>query len=95
MTGTLKALDHVLALSDDQTVIIPGHGPVSNKEGLAAYTHMRRTISGRIQKMIVGKSTLVQTLTAKPTKDFDEEYGNRVIRNTVFAEILYKDMTQD
>jgi hypothetical protein len=45
--------------------------------------------------MIVGKSTLVQTLTAKPTKDFDEEYGNRVIRNTVFAEILYKDMTQD
>jgi glyoxylase-like metal-dependent hydrolase (beta-lactamase superfamily II) len=96
MTGTLKALDHVLALSDDQTVIIPGHGPASNKEGLAAYTHMLRTISGRIQEMIAGKSTLAQILAAEPTKDFDEEYGNGIIRNTVFVEMLYRHMmTQD
>jgi glyoxylase-like metal-dependent hydrolase (beta-lactamase superfamily II) len=95
INGTLRALDHALALSDAQTVIIPGHGPISNKEGVAAYTHVLRTISGRIQKMIAGKSTLAQILAAEPTKDFDEEYGNGFIRNTAFVEMLYKDMTQD
>jgi cyclase len=95
INGTLKALDHALALSDDNTVIIPGHGPVSNKESLMAYTGMLRTINSRIQKMIAGKSTLAQILTAEPTKDFDEKYGNGFIKNTAFVEMLYKDMTQD
>jgi cyclase len=95
INGTLKALHHALALSDDNTVIIPGHGPVSNKENLVAYTGMLRTINGRIQKMIAGKSTLAQILATEPTKDFDEEYGNGFIKNTAFVEMLYKDMTQD
>ena len=95
INGTLKALDRALALSDAQTVIIPGHGPVSNKEGLVAYTNMLRTINGRIQKMITDKSTLAQILATEPTKDFDDEYGNGFINNTAFVEMLYKDMTQD
>ena len=95
INGTLKALEHALALSDDNTVIIPGHGPVSNKENLVAYTGMLRTINGRIQKMITGKSTLAQILATEPTKDFDKEYGNGFIKNTAFVEMLYKDMTQD
>ena len=95
INGTLKALEHALALSDDNTVIIPGHGPVSNKESLAAYTGMLRTINSRIQKMITGKSTLTQILATEPTKDFDKEYGNGFIKNTAFVEMLYKDMTHD
>jgi cyclase len=95
INGTLKALDHALALSDDNTVIIPGHGPVSNKESLVAYTGMLRTINSRIQKMIAGKSTLTQILATEPTKDFDKEYGNGLIKNTAFVEMLYKDMTHD
>ena len=95
ISGTLKALEHALALSDDNTVIIPGHGPVSNKENLVAYTGMLRTINGRIQKMITGKSTLAQILATEPTKDFDKEYGNGFIKNTAFVEMLYKDMTHD
>ena len=95
INGTLKALDHALALSDNNTVIIPGHGPVSNKENLVAYTGMLRTINGRIQKMITGKSTLAQILATEPTKDFDKEYGNGFIKNTAFVEMLYKDMTHD
>jgi cyclase len=95
INGTLKALEHALALSDDNTVIIPGHGPVSNKESLVAYTGMLRTINSRLQKMIAGKSTLAQILATEPTKDFDKEYGNGLIKNTAFVEMLYKDMTHD
>ena len=75
------------------TVIIPGHGPVSDKGGLMACTNMLRTISSHIRKMIAEQSSLEQILAAEPTKDFDDEYGNGAIKNAAFVEMLYKDMT--
>ena len=76
-----------------RTVIIPGHGPVSDKGGLTAYTNMLETISNRMRKMIAEQSSLEQILAAKPTKDFDEEYGNGAIKYAAFVEMPYKDMT--
>ncbi|MDQ3229953.1 MAG: MBL fold metallo-hydrolase, partial [Pseudomonadota bacterium] len=35
--GLLAAIDSGLALSDDNTIVVPGHGPVSNRSELAAY----------------------------------------------------------
>jgi cyclase len=93
--GTLNALEQILALSDNKTVIIPGHGPLSDKDGLMAYTGMLRTISSRIRTMIAERSSLDQILAAEPTKDFDEAYGNGVIKNATFVEMLYKDMTSN
>jgi glyoxylase-like metal-dependent hydrolase (beta-lactamase superfamily II) len=93
--GIIKALERILEISDDKTVIIPGHGPVSNKGKLMAYTSMLKTISSLMQAMIAGQATLEQVQAAEPTRDFDEKYGNGFIRNTAFVEMLYKDMTQD
>jgi glyoxylase-like metal-dependent hydrolase (beta-lactamase superfamily II) len=93
--GTLNALDQILALADNKTVIIPGHGPVSDKDSLIAYADMLGTISSRIRKMIAEQSTLEQILAAGPTKDFDDRYGNGFITNTTFVEMLYADMTTD
>jgi cyclase len=93
--GTLNALERILALSDNNTVIIPGHGPVSDKVGLMAYSNMLRTVSSRMRKMIAEQSSLEQILAAEPTKDFDDEYGNGAIKNAAFVEMLYKDMTTE
>jgi glyoxylase-like metal-dependent hydrolase (beta-lactamase superfamily II) len=95
VAGTINALERVLTLSNDQTVIIPGHGPVSDKSSLLAYTNMLKTISNTIQKMIAGQSTLEQIQAAEPTRDFDGKYGDGFINNTAFVEMLYKDMVQD
>jgi len=95
VAGTINALERVLTLSNDQTVIIPGHGPVSDKSSLLVYTNMLKTISNTIQKMIAGQSTLEQIQAAEPTRDFDGKYGDGFINNTAFVEMLYKDMVQD
>ena len=76
-----------------RTVIIPDHGPVSDKGGLMAFTNMLGTISSRMRKMIAEQSSLEQILAAGPTKDFDNEYGNGAIKNAAFMEMLYKNMT--
>jgi len=93
--GTIKALDRVLSMADEKTVIIPGHGPVSNKSELLTYTDMLKTISKRMQKMLAGQSTLEQIQAAEPSKDFDGKYGEGFIKNTVFVEMLHSGLTQD
>ena len=93
--GTIKALEKILALSDNQTIIMPGHGPVSDKKSLAAYTGMLKKISSHIRKLIDEQATLEEVLATAPTKDFDAQYGNGFIKNTAFVEMLYTDMTTD
>jgi len=95
ITGTINALEQVLAMSDDKTVIIPGHGPVSNKSSLLAYTDMLKTISSTLRKMIAAQSTLEQIQATEPTRDFDGKYGDGFIKNTAFVKMLYKDMARN
>ena len=33
MNGLIKAVDHLLEMIDDETKIIPGHGPLADREG--------------------------------------------------------------
>ena len=82
-------------MSDKKTVIIPEHGPVSDKSKLMSYTDMLRTVSGRIGKMIAEQASMEQLLAAEPTKDFDETYGNGPIKSTAFVKMLYADMATD
>jgi glyoxylase-like metal-dependent hydrolase (beta-lactamase superfamily II) len=93
IAGIINALEQVLAMSDDKTVIIPGHGPVSTKSSLLAYTDMLKTISSTLRKMIAAQSTLEQIQATEPTRDFDGKYGDGFIKNTAFVKMLYKDMT--
>ena len=94
-TGILMLMVSVATTAKEYafTVIIPGHGPVSDKGGLMAYTNMLGTISSRMRKMIAEQSSLEQILAAEPTKDVDDEYGNGAIKNAAFVEMLHKDMT--
>jgi glyoxylase-like metal-dependent hydrolase (beta-lactamase superfamily II) len=36
-SGFIKAVENILSLCDDKTVLIPGHGEISNKQGLLEY----------------------------------------------------------
>jgi len=56
--GVIAACDRVLAIANDETRIIPGHGPLSNKAGLRAYRDMLATVADRIGKLVAeGKTT--------------------------------------
>ena len=90
--GYIKAIDQVLALADDKTVIIPGHGAISNKQELAAYRDMLQTISGRIRRLVSEKASLQQVQASMPVKEYDEKYGGGFINNEAFVKMLYQDI---
>jgi cyclase len=45
--GRVDAMDRLLALCDDRTLIVPGFGPVQNKAGLAAERDLMKAVYDR------------------------------------------------
>ena len=86
--GVLRAIDRLLPMLDDGTKLIPGHGGLSGKKDVLAYRKMIATVVGRIEPMARSGKTLQQVLAAKPTREFDEEWG-KFRKPDAFVEIVY------
>ncbi len=58
VAGLIAAVDRMLAIADDKTRIIPGHGKVTDRAGLAAYREMLVVTSARVRDLVkAGKIT--------------------------------------
>ena len=86
--GIVAAIDRLLPLIDDNTKVIPGHGPLSGKKDVLVYRKMVSTVVGRIEPMVKSKKSLEQVLAAKPTREFDEEWG-KFRKPDAFVEMVY------
>lgn len=88
--GMVKAVDEVLKLADDNTKIIPGHGPVASKKDIVEYRYMLATVNWRISKMIKAGKTEDQVVAAKPTAEFDEKWSKGMFSGEQFTRIAYR-----
>jgi cyclase len=73
--GLILAHEKMLATIDDNTKIIRGHGPLGNKTELAAYHDMLVVVRDRIAKLVKAGKSQEDVVAARPTKEFEEEYG--------------------
>ncbi|MGB5439680.1 MAG: MBL fold metallo-hydrolase [Gammaproteobacteria bacterium] len=92
--GCIRAVNQALEIADDKTVIIPGHGPISNRRELLAYRDMLAAVSGQIRTMLGKKATLDEVHAAWPTADYDEDYGGGTITSEKFVDMLYTDLSR-
>jgi glyoxylase-like metal-dependent hydrolase (beta-lactamase superfamily II) len=76
LTGIIEFCTAALEELNPDTVVIPGHGPVTDYAELADYTAMLRTIRDRIAALIAGGATLEQVVAAQPTREWDEAQGD-------------------
>jgi glyoxylase-like metal-dependent hydrolase (beta-lactamase superfamily II) len=91
--GYVKAADRALAIAGTSTKIIPGHGPVVDREKLRGWREMLVTIRDRIKKLAAAGKTLEQVQAAKPTAEFDAAWGGAFIKPAMLVETIYKEMT--
>jgi glyoxylase-like metal-dependent hydrolase (beta-lactamase superfamily II) len=97
--GEITALNKVFDLcvtefmAQGGTVIIPGHGWLGDAADLGYYRDMLTVIRERIQKMVDNKMTLAQVRAAKPTTDYDVEYGREPGGTAKFVEAVYKSLS--
>jgi len=91
--GVLEAVDKIWGMIDANTKVIPGHGPLTDREGLKAYRDMLAAVRERIASLIKEGKTLEQVLAAKPTADFDKTMLPGVPAET-FVTVVYNDLAK-
>jgi glyoxylase-like metal-dependent hydrolase (beta-lactamase superfamily II) len=74
LDGIIAALEGIAARIDDETRVIPGHGPVSNKAELEAYTASIREMRTIITELVELGMTREQVVAAQPLARFEEEF---------------------
>jgi len=93
LAGLVAALETVLSRADARTVIVPGHGPVSNRAELTAYRDMLVAIGTRVRALVEQGKNLDEVLEAQPTAGYDERYGPGGVSAERFVRNLYADVS--
>ena len=96
--GVLDGLNHILDLAvpefreEGGTMVIPGHGRLSDSADVGYYRDMCTVIRDRIQDMVNRGLTLQQVKASKPTLDYDLRFGAATGPWTtdMFVEAVYK-----
>ncbi|MGB3612370.1 MAG: MBL fold metallo-hydrolase [Elainellaceae cyanobacterium] len=94
IVGMIQAAERILALAGDETQIIPGHGPLSNRAELEAYRQMLVTVRVRTERAIAQGLTLEEFLASDPTVDYDDAWGGGFLNPEQFLTIVYQDLAE-
>jgi cyclase len=97
ISGILDGLNQLLDLviagekTEGGTMIVPGHGRISDEADLVEYRDMVTIIRDRIQDMVNRGMTLAQVQAAKPTLEYDGLYGSAAgWSSTQFVEAVFR-----
>ena len=90
--GVIAAADRGLALCDERTKVIPGHGPVATKADLKGYRDTLAAIRDTLKPLIAAGKSLDELKSAKPLAAWDEQLGGGFMKPDIFLEIVYKSL---
>ena len=89
VSGMIAAADKVLALASKDTKIVPGHGPLGNKEDLTKFRAMLVTVRDRLQKLKTAGKSEEEAVAAKPLADLDAVWGKGLLNADQFVRVAY------
>lgn len=92
--GMVEALDAFLALANDTTKIVPGHGPLATKVQLAEYRAMLVTARDRMAKLIAEGKSEADVLAAKPFSDLDAKWAVSEQAGRNWMRVVYNSLKQ-
>ena len=93
LAGVVAAIELVLDRADARTVVIPGHGPVSNRSDLSAYRDMLVAVGRRVREGIEAGRSEEEIVASRPTADYDERFGKGGMTADRFVRNVYADLT--
>jgi glyoxylase-like metal-dependent hydrolase (beta-lactamase superfamily II) len=88
--GMIRAAGRTLGVGSEETIIIPGHGPIGDKEQLAAWRDMLVAVRSEVAKLKRSGHSLAETVAAKPTAEFDARYNGGSFKADQFVALVYQ-----
>jgi glyoxylase-like metal-dependent hydrolase (beta-lactamase superfamily II) len=103
IAGELEALNRLLeltvpsmpfVLNENRTLLVPGHGYVSDYAELTEYRDMLTVIRDNIQDLVKKGMTLEQVKAARPTAGYRRRYGSDrgPWTTEMFVEVIYNEL---
>lgn len=89
--GFVIAADKVLAIANDQTKIIPGHGAIATKADLQNHRNMIAGTISKVEAGIKAGKTLEQIKAEKPADGYGVKADGFITADT-FVETVYKQL---
>jgi glyoxylase-like metal-dependent hydrolase (beta-lactamase superfamily II) len=101
--GLIAALNHILHLTipalnqEGGTMVVPGHGRLSDEADVVEFRDMVAIITERIQKMIDRGMSLREIQRERPTRDYDPEYvtENSFVSAESFVEAIFRSLADN
>ena len=98
--GYINALNAIMDITvasnvnEGGTMVIPGHGRLSDEQDVTEYRNMATIVRDRIKLMVGKQMTLDQVRAANPVRDYEGIYGrNPAWTTAMFVEAMYRDLT--
>lgn len=98
--GIIDGLNRILEIAipgdriEDGTLVIPGHGRLSDYADVNEYRNAVVIIRDRIQALVNKGMTLEQVKAAKPSQDYDRRYSTTSWTADMFIEAVYRDLAK-
>ena len=92
LDGVIGAAEKALSLVDDDTKIIPGHGPLSSKSDLETYLAMLNEVKSIMSPLVTAGQSREDIVAANPLEELGKTWGNGFMKTDVFTGIAFDSM---
>ena len=92
VNGMLHALNQVLANIDEDTIVVPSHGVVGDRQSVVEFSDMLKNTRKLVRKLIAEGLTELQVMFHPSFAALDAQWGNGFIPGPVFRLIVYRDL---
>ncbi len=90
--GYIAAQEKILSLADEDTQIIPGHGPFTDRSGLQEDVDVLKAGHAAVRTLVEQGMSIDEVLEANPLADF-ESRSWQFITTERMTRTLYRDLT--
>ena len=95
VVGFLAAQRRILAMADDDTIIIPGHGPLAGKADLQKAIDVLVDCEARVKALVDAGKTEVEILEENPLADYHDTWNWGFITTERMTQTLYRSLTSE
>lgn len=87
--GVIAGVDAILRNTDNDSKIIPGHGPLAGRADLLVYREMLANAYTRLLKLKNSGKTAEEAVTEKPLQDMEAKWGGGIFTADKWIEVVY------
>ncbi len=89
LKGMIRGVDKILRITDHDSKIIPGHGPLATRQQLQDYRDMLATAYERLLKLKNQGISAEDAAAQEPLKDLEAEWGDGIFTGEKWIKVIY------